>query len=118
MNPDTPFTINGKEADFTILDFWKWGCSSILDNVWRGVLAEYIIAKALGIDNIPRKEWETYDLITPEGKQLKTNRWKPGSLGIIINQYKRIVTINARKITPDFGWGRPNRTSPRPYNLL
>lgn len=29
---------------------------------------------------------------------------KSGSIGIIVNQYKRIVTINARKIDPDFGW--------------
>ncbi len=32
------------------------------------------------------------------------NKWKSGTLGVIINQYKRIVTINARKINPDFRW--------------
>ena len=32
------------------------------------------------------------------------NKWKPGTLGVIINQYKRIVTINARKINPNFRW--------------
>lgn len=31
-------------------------------------------------------------------------KWKPGSLGVIINQYKRICTINARKINPMFDW--------------
>ena len=31
-------------------------------------------------------------------------KWKPGTLGVIINQYKRIVTINARKTDPDFEW--------------
>lgn len=31
-------------------------------------------------------------------------KWKPASLGVIINQYKRIVTINARKIDAEFGW--------------
>ena len=31
-------------------------------------------------------------------------KWKPGTLGVIINQYKRIVTIKARKIDPDFKW--------------
>lgn len=31
-------------------------------------------------------------------------KWKPGTLGVIINQYKRIVTINARKTKPDFEW--------------
>jgi len=32
------------------------------------------------------------------------NKWKSGTLGVIINQYKRICTINARKTDPDFGW--------------
>lgn len=30
--------------------------------------------------------------------------WKPGNLGVIINQYKRICTINARKINSEFTW--------------
>ena len=30
--------------------------------------------------------------------------WSPGSLGVIINQYKRICTIHARKINPQFAW--------------
>lgn len=34
----------------------------------------------------------------------KNEKWKPASIGVIINQYKRIVTINARKINPEFGW--------------
>lgn len=33
-----------------------------------------------------------------------SKKWKPGTLGVIINQYKRIVCINARKIHADFGW--------------
>ena len=33
-----------------------------------------------------------------------TKKWKPGILGVIINQYKRICTIHARKIDPDFVW--------------
>lgn len=34
----------------------------------------------------------------------KNDKWKPNTIGSIINQYKRIVTINARKIHADFGW--------------
>jgi len=30
--------------------------------------------------------------------------WKPGILGVIINQYKRICTIESRKINPAFSW--------------
>ncbi len=32
------------------------------------------------------------------------HKWKPGILGGIINQYKRICTIHARKTNPDFVW--------------
>ncbi len=31
-------------------------------------------------------------------------KWKPGNLGVIINQYKRICTIHARKINLVFSW--------------
>jgi REP element-mobilizing transposase RayT len=34
----------------------------------------------------------------------KNEKWKPNSIGSIINQFKRIVTINARKIHADFAW--------------
>jgi len=33
-----------------------------------------------------------------------SQKWHPGTLGVIINQYKRMVTIRARKIHADFGW--------------
>ena len=33
-----------------------------------------------------------------------SQKWTPASLGVIINQYKRIVTIHARKINLDFSW--------------
>ena len=35
------------------------------------------------------------------GKKIE---WKPGTIGVIINQYKRICTIHARKIDPSFAW--------------
>ncbi len=51
------------------------------------------------------------DRTLPElGVSITTNtapaskKCKPGTLGVIINQYKRAVTINARKINPEFGW--------------
>jgi len=32
------------------------------------------------------------------------SQWKPGIIGVIINQYKRICTIQSRKINPVFAW--------------
>ena len=34
----------------------------------------------------------------------KDDKWRTGVLGVIINQYKRICTIESRKINPDFAW--------------
>lgn len=33
-----------------------------------------------------------------------SKKWKSSTLGVIINQYKRICTIHARKINPHFAW--------------
>lgn len=43
-------------------DFYNWAYSDLLVNNQRGHLAEYIIAVALGIENMTRLEWEPYDL--------------------------------------------------------
>jgi REP element-mobilizing transposase RayT len=42
--------------------------------------------------------------VSTENSGNKIMKWKPGNLGVIINQYKRICTIYARKINPDFAW--------------
>ena len=34
----------------------------------------------------------------------QNNQWKPGTIGVVINQFKRICTIKFRKINPNFGW--------------
>jgi len=34
----------------------------------------------------------------------KNEQWHSGTLGVIINQYKRYCTIQARKILPEFAW--------------
>jgi REP element-mobilizing transposase RayT len=50
---------------------------------------------------------ETPNLGVSTGKTTyggKNEKWKPNTIGSIINQYKRIVTINARKIHADFAW--------------
>jgi hypothetical protein len=41
---------------------------------------------------------------TPKLGVSTDTKWKSATLGVIINQYKRAVTIHARKINPQFGW--------------
>lgn len=41
----------------------------------------------------------------PDGDSINNiERWKPGTLGVIMNQYKRKCTIEARTIRKNFGW--------------
>lgn len=58
--------------DATVLDFWRWSFSDLLMNTARGVLAEFIVAKALDIstDGV-RPEWNPFDLITEDGIRIE-----------------------------------------------
>jgi hypothetical protein len=48
-------------------DFWNWAHSDFLSNAQRGVLAEYIVGKALNCLSEKRREWNAYDLVTDSG---------------------------------------------------
>jgi hypothetical protein len=43
-------------------EFLDWAYDDLLTNTTRGVLAEYIVATALGIRGTKRVEWDQYDL--------------------------------------------------------
>ncbi|MFP5078705.1 hypothetical protein ACLE20_15515 [Rhizobium sp. YIM 134829] len=45
-------------------EFLAWAYDDLLTNTTRGVLAEYIVATALGIRDTKRVEWDQYDLET------------------------------------------------------
>jgi REP element-mobilizing transposase RayT len=47
---------------------------------------------------------ETPKLETPNLGVSTSGSWKPGNLGLIINQYKRACTIAARKMSSAFAW--------------
>lgn len=57
---------------YSLLDFWRWSLSDLMTNATRGILAEFIVATALGIDlSTPRTEWDVYDLITKSGLKIE-----------------------------------------------
>jgi hypothetical protein len=61
------FRYEGKDAGFDLLDFWQWSVSDLVSNATRGILAEYIVAKALGVAKGIRNEWDAFDLRTASG---------------------------------------------------
>jgi hypothetical protein len=80
-------TLAGLEStsDATMLDFWRWGYSSLLFNDTRGVFGEWMVAKLLGIDPLPRDSWAAYDLVTPSGVRIEVKTtaylqaWNPNT---------------------------------------
>lgn len=54
-----------------LIDYWKWSGSVLLDNTARGILAEFLIAAALGLHKEPRREWAGFDLSTASGTTIE-----------------------------------------------
>ena len=50
--------LDGHQVD----DFWAWAYANVMTNTNRGVLAEYLVAAALGVLGAPRVDWDAVDL--------------------------------------------------------
>jgi hypothetical protein len=62
-----PFTDGRRLLGSTLSDFWGWSVSDLIDNITRGKLAEFIVAKALGISTEGvRDSWAAWDLTIPD----------------------------------------------------
>lgn len=75
-----PVSLTGNESfhsakevlPFTVHNFWQWSMSDLVSNATRGILAEYIVAQACGVEtSSPRDEWAAVDLTTPEGFRIE-----------------------------------------------
>ena len=71
LRPPEPALMSGDEpiagADARLRDFWAWALSDLRTNTVRPMLAEFLVARALGAAQRPRVEWDAYDVRTPEG---------------------------------------------------
>ena len=55
----------------TVRDFWAWALGDLRLNSTRGVLAQFLVAKALG-DSRPRDDgWGNFDVLTAEGTKVE-----------------------------------------------
>lgn len=55
---------NTNRSPFTVLDFWQYGFSNLNSNILRGVLAEFLVEKALNdSDDVGlRNPWDDFDV--------------------------------------------------------
>lgn len=71
-NGNEQFTDKGIETKHSLIDFWRWSVSDLMSNATRGILAEFIVGTAVGIESMGlRDEWDAFDLITNEGIKIE-----------------------------------------------
>lgn len=68
------FTLHGSGTGLTLLDFWRWAYSDLIDNTQRGVMAEFLVYSSLR--NTPhrtqmRVNWIPYDVTSPSGRRIE-----------------------------------------------
>lgn len=54
-----------------LIDFWRWSGSMLSDNTTRGVLAEFIVAAALGLHEKIRRAWDECDIRMPSNTSIE-----------------------------------------------
>ena len=68
-----PFRDSEESLGFDLLSFWQWSSSDLVSNATRGILAEYLVARAL--DAVPsakiRDEWDPYDVEVDDGPSVE-----------------------------------------------
>ena len=53
---DERFVREGRPLAFTLVEFWQWMGSDLVGNTFRGAVAEYLVANALGVADGVRAE--------------------------------------------------------------
>ncbi|AUD04054.1 hypothetical protein [Spirosoma pollinicola] len=96
---DEHFHSKGRLLDTTLLDFWRWSSSDLVNNTLRGKLAEYLVTQALGIASSLRTEWDSFDLMTSTGLQIEVK-----SAAYLQSWYHKKLSSISFGIRPTLGW--------------
>jgi len=96
-----PFHHGGQPLDFDLHSFWQWYCSDLCSNLLRGVIAEFLVARAVGAVGGVRNEWDAYDVLTPEGIKVEVKSgaylqtWAQKKLSAISFEIKQKLSWDA-----------------------
>jgi hypothetical protein len=72
LSGSEPFRCSGRPLSLTLLDFWRWSESDLLNSLTRARLAEFIVATGLGARaEGPRDEHSSLELVTPDGVEVR-----------------------------------------------
>jgi hypothetical protein len=104
---DEPFHAAGTPLAATLLSFWQWSTSNLLDNTVRGVLAEFLVAQALGCAGGVRQEWTAYDLTSPSGVKVEVK-----SAAYLQSWSQKQPSVIRFSVSEAFGWDSETNLTP------
>jgi hypothetical protein len=115
LEPKEAVPLQGDEAfsgaGLSVADFWRWGFSDLRENIVRGILAEYLVAKAVGDPSPLRHAWDNFDVTTPAGVRIEVKSsaylqsWRQRSLSSI-----RFAGLTGREYFPETNEQADERT--------
>lgn len=105
MTGNEPFHSDGNALHINVLSFWQWSSSEFVGNALRGMLAEFIVASALGSVEGVRREWDAVDIRTADGVRVEV---KSGAYLQSWSQKKHSVIQFG--IQPTQGWDARTNT--------
>lgn len=71
LTGEEPFIEASRSLGFDVASFWQWSCSDLVSNATRGILAEFIVAQAMGVARGVRDEWAPFDLTAQDGTRIE-----------------------------------------------
>lgn len=99
------FVNKDSKLDITLLDYWAWAHSDLIGNAERGVLAEYIVSMALGVNNGTRTEWDSYDVLSNDNIKIEVK-----SAGYVQTWYQKEFSKVRFGIQSTLAWRKENNT--------
>lgn len=94
-----PLHANGTPLGVSLQQFWQWAGSDLISNSQRGILAEFLVAHALGADCGVRTEWDAYDLVTDSGIKVEVK-----ASGFIQSWAQERLSSVGFDIAPKLSW--------------
>lgn len=101
-----PFHSAGCPAGFDVAAFWRWSASDLAGNALRGILAEYLVARAIGAPASVRTEWDACDLVSAAGVRVEVK-----SAAYLQSWPQRAPSAIGFDIAAKRGWDAATNTS-------
>jgi hypothetical protein len=114
MKPNAAVAYSGDELfaglDATVKEFWAYAMRDLRTNTTRGLLAEWLVAKAVGAS--PHEEWESFDVLTPDGVRVEVK----ASAYLQSWEQRRLSTISFSRLKGQRWSGREGYAGEQSYN--